>query len=535
MFGKSIGIVAALAVASMFGAAQAQQSQSGTFRSAMRTGCIEMGTLHTTCGHRLDETVLQGLVHVRWNGEGVQPMLAERWETTDGGKSFTFHLRRGVRWHDGAPFTARDVVFSLNLYANPRVASIWASKLGAVEGYAAFQSGQAQSLAGVAAIDDFTVRVTLESPRPAWVELNAVALSVFPQHVLGTVPPQEIRGNRFWVNRVGTGPFVWRTYQSDQFVEVARNPDYFMGAPKLERIVYQIYRDISPIVAALERQEVDAMSYEGGGIPVPELPRLQRLAHLTVLPNVNGGLPTYIQFNHANPRFADVRVRQAVLYAIDRKAIIDTIRGGTGELSNTLFPQAWARANDLEPYAYAPDRARQLLRAAGWDSARPADFIYYYTDQMNVDSVVAIQSYLAQVGMNIRPRLLDGAAINQVYADGTFEMGLFAQGMGLDPSLGDVIVSCNSRPLAMGYCNREVDELFARGVSTADRAERARHYQAASRILNRELPRGWLWNDVRPLAFNNRVAGLAQAFREQPLIVFNHAIYNRVETWSIAP
>jgi peptide/nickel transport system substrate-binding protein len=524
--------VVAIAGISLPAAAQ----QGGTFRSAMRTGCIEQGTLHTTCGHRLDETVLQGLVHIKWTGDGVQPMLAEGWTTPDNGKTFTFKLRQGVKWHDGAPFTAKDVVFSLNLYANAKVASPWAVKLSSVAGYDDMRTGKATALSGVKAIDDATVQIQLSSAQPAWVELQLIAISIFPEHILGKAAPQEIIGHKFWINRVGTGPFIWKEYQSDRFVEVVRNPNYFLGAPKLDRIVYQIYKDVPSIVTALETQEVDAMSYEGGGIPVSELPRLEKLKHLTVLPKFNAGLPTYLQFNMGNPRFADVRVRQAMLYAIDRKAIIETVKGGAGELSNTLFPQAWAvPQSGLEPYGFNPDKAKALLKEAGWASSQPVDFIYYYSDQMNVDTITAIQSFLAAVGVQIKPRLLDPAAINQVYVDGTFQMGFFAQGMGLDPSLGEPMVKCDAKPLALGYCNREIDSLFEKGVSSADRGERAKAYQAAARILNREVPKAWLFNEVRPLAFNNRVDGLAKHFKEQPLVIFNHAVYNEVEKWSVKP
>ena len=526
------GLAPAMLALTIAGATQAQEG--GTLRSAMRTGCIELGTLHTTCGHRLDETVLQGLAHVLWTGDGVKPMLAESWETTDGGKTYTFKLRPNVKWHDGKPFTAKDVVFSLNLYANPKVASPWAQKLDAVKGYKALQDGSAPSLAGVRAVDDMTVEVELENAAPAWVELKLIAISVVPEHILGSVAPEEIRGNPFWINRVGTGPFKWTKYSSDQFVEVERNPDYFLGAPKLDRIVYQIYKDLSPIVAALELQEVDAMSYEGGGIPISELGRLTKLDYLTVLPDFSAGLPTYLQFNLENERFSDARVRQAMLYAIDRKAIIETVKQGGGELSNTIFPQAWARADDLETYDYDPEKARALLTEAGWDANQPVDFIYYYSDQMNVDTVVAIQGYLAAVGVNIQPRLLDPAAINQVYADGTFEMGFFASGMGLDPSLGSQLVVCGAKPLSLGYCSMDVDALFEKGLSTADRAQRAEYYKEISRIVNREVPKAWLWNEVRPLAFNNRVVGLPQHFLEQPLVIFNHAVYNEVEKWHVS-
>ena len=526
-------LLPALAGLAALGLASAPAKAQGTLRAALRTGCVEMGSLHTTCGHRLDETVLQGLVHVMWTGEGVKPMLAESWSTPDAGRTWVFKLRPGVKWHDGTPFTAKDVVFSLNAYANPKVGSPWSTKLSAVKGYGDFQSGVAPSLAGVTAPDDMTVRIELDSAKPAWVELQLIAISILPQHLLGAVPPQEVRGNKFWTNRVGTGPFTWKAYASDQYVEVARNPDYFLGAPKLDRIVYQIYKDIAPIVTALELQEVDAMSYEGGGVPLAELPRLQKLPHLAVMPNLSGGLPTYIQLNLANPRFADVRVRQAMMHAIDRKAIIETVKGGTGELSNTLFPQAWARAAMLDPYEFNPAKARDLLKQAGWTAGKPIDFIYYYTDQVNVDTVVAIQSYLADVGIAITPRLLDPASINQVYADGSFELGLFANGMGLDPSLGSPLVTCGAKPLSLGYCNKEVDALFDRGLASADRAERAKSYQEASVILNRDLPKLWLFNEVRPLAFNKRISGLPEHFAQQPLLFFNLAVYNEVEKWAV--
>lgn len=525
---------ALLAATLMAGSGAALAQDGGTYRAAMRSGCIEQGTLHTTCGHRLDATVMQGLAHILWTGDGVQPMLAESWETTDGGMTWVFNLRDGVTWHDGETFDAEDVVFSLNLYANPAVGSPWSNKLSSVAGYAEFQSGEADSLSGVTAIDADTVQIVMSAPNPLFVDLQLIAISILPEHILGDVAPDAISGHPFWIDRVGTGPFVWSDFASEQFVEVVRNEDYFMGPPRLDRIVYQIYSDIPSIVAGLETQEVDSMSYEGGGVPITELPRLLALDYLTVLPEFSAGLPTYLQFNLDDPRFADVRVRQAVLHAIDRQTIIDTVKQGGGELSNTIFPQAWARADDLEPYAYDPDRARALLDEAGWDSSQPVDFIHYYSDQVNMNTIVAIQSYLAQVGVNLELRLLRPAEIQQVYADGTFQMGYFANGMGLDPSLGANIVTCGSVPLALGYCNEEVDALFAAGLATSDRAERADAYQEISRIVNAEVPRGWLWNEVRPLAFNNRVVGLAEHYQEQPLVIFNHAVYNEIETWHVA-
>ncbi len=510
----------------------AAEATPGTVRAAFRTGCMA-GPLWTTCGRRLDETVLQGLAHVLWTGDGVKPLLAESWETPDGGQTWIFHLRQDVTWHDGEPFNADDVVFSYNLYADPEVAAVYAPKLVDVAGYQEVRDGAADSLSGVTKVDDYTVQIELAGPRPLWVDLLNISISILPEHILGEVPAAELQQHPYWTeNRVGTGPFKWSQYLPDQYIEVVRNEDYFLGAPKVERIIYQIYADIPAILNALEAGELDIMSYEGGGVPVSEIERLQNVDFLTVLPDMDAGLPTYLQFNHEQEWLADPRVRQAMVYAIDREKIIESIKKGTGKISNTMFPAEWTHPADLEPYAYDPAKAQELLAEAGWDSSRQIDFIYYYNDQVNKDTVTAIQAYLAAVGVNIVPRLLNPAEIQAVYADGTFEMGYFANGQGLDPSLGALVQRCGTQ-LGLGYCNERVDELFDLGLSESEREARAPYYQEISKILNTEMPRGYLWYEVRPLAFNNRVAGPAEHFSEMPNLIFDVPVYNEVELWEV--
>ena len=146
---------------------------------------------------------------------------------------------------------------------------------------------------------------------------------------------------------------------------------------------------------------------------------------------------------------------------------------------------------------------------------------------MNVDTVTVIQSYLAAVGVNIQPRRLDPAAINQTYADGSFQMGFFANGMGLDPSLGSPVVVCGAKPLSMGYCNPKVDELFNKGLESADRAVRGESYQEP-RASSTRVAKAWLWNEGgRWLQQPHRRPGAA--LQEQPLVIFNHPVYNEVE------
>lgn len=528
------GIASMIAMLTLPMTSSAQTAPGGdkTIRQAFRTGCMA-GPLYTTCGNRLDETVLQGLAHVNWKGDGLKALLAESWSTPDNGKTWIFKLRKGVKWHDGKPFNADDVVFTFNTFANPAVASIVAPHLSDIKGFEEFRSGKAGSLAGVSKVDDSTVKIELIGARPLWVSLKQIFISILPKHILGEVKPSELSKSTYWTqNRVGTGPFKWSKYAPDQFVEVVRNDDYFLGKPKADRIIYRIFADIPSILNALAANEVDVMSYEGGGVPVSDIERMQKVPTLNVLPNVDAGLPSYLQFNFAQPFLKDVKVRQAMIYAIDREKIIATIKKGTGKISNTMFPAAWAQSPNLNPYKYDPAKAKQLLKEAGWDSSRKVDFIYYYADQVNKDTVTAIQAYLAAVGVNIVPRLLNPAEIQTVYNDGKFEMGYFANGQGLDPSIGALTSTCGAQ-LSFTYCNKRVDELYNLGLSESAREKRAPYYQEISKIFNEEMFRGWLWYEVRPMAFNKRVVGPTERYSEMPTLMFNVPVYNEVEKWEV--
>ena len=501
-----------------------------TFTSALPASSFE-GSPWTTTGHKLDATVLQPLAAIRWTGDAVEPLLAESWDTPDGGQTWTVNLRDGVTWHDGEPFDADDVVFSFNTYVNPEVGSRYAPRLRDVVGYQEVIDGETTELAGVTRVDDLTVQIELNEPLPIWWNYSQIFVVVFPEHILGDVPPAELRGHPYWTeNRIGTGPFVWNEYQPDQFVELVANDDYFLGRPQLDRVIYRVFVDSSAMLNAMANGEIDETPFEEGGIPIPELGRFEGLDFLTVK-DQDAGLPTYFFLNLDVEPYSDLTFRQALMYDIDRQLLIDTLWEGRARIANTLFPAEWAHPDDLETYDYDPDRARELVEASVYDG-RDLPLRYFFSDPLTADLMVAIQSQLAEVGINVVPEQVDTAAWRAALTDGSWEMGYGANGQGLDPSVGADPVTCGA-VLALGYCNDRVDELFTLGKTEATRDDRAPFYQEISSILNEELPKTFLWYQPRPIAWSNDIDGLGSRWAEQPVLLFNLPVYQAIETWTV--
>lgn len=509
--------------------APASTGPAGVLRLPLRPG-VTVGSLWSAAGRHLDEAFLSELAQIKWTADGVEPMLATSWDMEGDGIAFVFHLREGVKWSDGEPFTADDVIYTFNIYANPKVGAIHMGKLADVAGYADVQAGTTEALSGVTKIDDLTVRVELANPSPLFAEIKVPFISILPEHILASVPADQLKGNDYWKKVVGTGPFIMTNLVEDQVVEGVANPDYFLGKPKLEKIVFQVYADSNTMLAALEAGEIDGMLYQGGGIPVDQVARFEALPNLKVFGNMDAGLPTFMLINLNKDYFKDVRVRQAIMYAIDRQTIIETVKLGTGAVSDTMFPAEWARDTELTGYPYDPEKAKTLLTEAGWDSSRQIDLQRYYTDQVNKDTVDAIAAMLQAVGINAVVREVKSAEFQASVDDGSLELAYAANGQGLDPSLGFLVTGCGQR-LAVGYCNERVDELYAIAQSSADRAVRAPAYQEISQILNAELPKVWLWWEVRPVAFDTRIVGLAEHYAEQPLLMFDIPVYNEIHLW----
>lgn len=342
---------------------------------------------------------------VSWNADmsALTPQLATEWSSNEDSTVWTFKLREGVLWHDGEPFTADDVVFSLNLALDPDAATK----------FPGFSSLSRSSVIAITAVDDLTVQIELSEPNPRLPFFMIFAWAI-PEHLLRDLPPTEYQTTDwFFTQPVGTGPFMHEEYVADQYWSLIPNPNYWDGAPKLDHLINRYFADETSALVALQSGDIN-FTYVGGDVA-------QQLAGEGYqIYEGPSGVPNYFIFNLRNPAFDDVRVRQAFLYAIDREAIAETVLQNTAYVIPCIAPfeSMWPDASELNDYAYNPELAAQLLAEAGYDTSATYEVVTYYSNQFHQDAMAAQQAYLSQVGINIIPLVQDVPTYNSYFYSG---------------------------------------------------------------------------------------------------------------------
>lgn len=423
--------------------------------------------------HRDTETVLRNIYDgLVTRGPDMQPVpeLAESITQIDD-TTWEFKLRPGVKFHDGTEMTAHDVAFSINRYVQ--------------EGAMAGQTSPRKDLLGpvthAEAIDDYTVRVYMSQP---W--------SVFlPYLVHHMVVPASV-GDGLVEDPIGTGPFKFVEWVRGSHIVLERFDEYYGGAPALgrsgpapaKRVVFRVIPENATRLAALMAGEIDIMA----AVPVHAIPDIQRHPDLELRP-VMGTRSYFTELNVRRPPFDDQRVRQAMNYAIDVNLIIDQLLDGLGQpLSTILSPLSFGHNDDLEPYPYDPDKARQLLAEAGYRNG--------FTFELSVedkrrDVAEAYAFMLSQIGVTARVRVW-GDYNSMVEAMRRGELDAMMTDWGdstMDPT-GIFVpkLRTGDRGNYGGYSNPEVDRLIALAESTSDPEERAAAYRAAQAIVYQDAP-----------------------------------------------
>lgn len=459
----------------------------------------------TTSGnvHPVTDQIFNGLVGL---DERMQPVpeLAERWSVEDDGRRYVFHLRHGVTWHDGQPFTAADVKFTFEKVL--------------LEYHSRTRAALRQVLDGIDAPDDFTVVLRFKEPyAPLLQRLDVVEASILPKHVYDGVDVLSAPAN---LTPIGTGPFRFVTYRKGEVVELARNPTYFRaGWPKVDRLVFRITPSATTGVMALERGEIDYLP----GVPGSELSRLRAMPDMTIVQASGGSGGSFCQDvvipNLARPSLADHRVRQAIYQAIDRQQIVDRVYFGqgtpsTGPISRYL---EWVYTPDVRAYPFDPAAAERLLDEAGFRRRgnRPRLTITFTHPSSSARLGQALREALGHVGIELALEALDfNASVEKAFVRKDFDLGFASYCNGSDPEIGvrRVYDSANIAPIPFsngaGYRSARVDSLLQEGAVTLDREARARTYRALQQVLVDDLPYFWMIDSRGARAYRKTFTGI---------------------------
>jgi peptide/nickel transport system substrate-binding protein len=438
-----------------------------------------------------------------------QPDLAESWEVSADGKTYTFDLRKDVKWHDGESFTSEDVSFTYHAALLPDAGSTWSSWAKSIVGGMDYQEGKTEAAEGIKVLDDYTIQFDLNDPSAEFLPVFVAAFWVMPAHPFEGIddPAEWLKLPVATEKPIGTGPFKMTEYVVDQHIIFDRFDDYFLGPPLLEQCIIRFYGDASVMLIGLDKGEIDCTM---AGLDPEDYERLSGNPDF-VLDPVNTGSTVFVSLSFTRDFLQDKRVRQAFLYAIDREGLVREVLNGLGSVPKVSMWQAdWANSPNLEPYPYDPEKAKALLQDAGWDSSRELEAIWF-GEQM-ADHIPIIQQQLAAVGINIKLVQTENARImNIFYETGDYDV-CFLGGYGGKAPWGNYSTLGCDQPYPAGwnsmhYCNEEMDQLLLDVVKETERAKQAEMFQRASEIFNEDVPYVPLYIGLSYWIYNKKVKG----------------------------
>jgi ABC-type transport system substrate-binding protein len=439
----------------------------------------------------------------------VVPALATSWDVSPDGRLYTFHLRRGVTFTDGTPFVARQVATSWTRVLDPKVRGGRGWPLYPILGAKEFADGKATSIPGIATPNDSTVVVTLKEPFAIFTKLLAMPVA--------SIAPEKLAEN-FGERPVGTGPWTLVEWKHDDYLLFAPNKRYWGGAPRADSLKARIIAEPSTAVAEFQSGNVDVLQIPQGEIRdwEEDTERRKLLLSTPALELV------YVAINTTRGPLADVRVRQAINHAIDRRAIVRNLIAGRGELAAGVIPSQLPGADPARTgYEFDTLRARQLLREAGHPNGIDVE-LWTSTTPIFVRLAETMQSYLALVGIRAKIVQRESAAAREAARKG--QTDLFVKDWYADyPDAENFLY-----PLLHGankgvggnvsfFSNAQYDSLVSASRRELDEAKRTELYRQADALAFREAPmvflyfyndlyavQPWIKGFVPPVIFNGQ-------------------------------
>ena len=468
---------------------------------------------------RITRQIYDGLVKYTGATTRVEPALAEKWEVSRDGKVWTFHLRKNVKFHDGAPLDAAAVVWNFerwwksghpqheNLVKAGQTFEYWEAQFGGFD--------EKSIVSRVEALGAHTVRITLKEPQAPF--LANLAMFVFD---IASPTAVEKWGTEFGKHPVGTGAFRFVEWKPNQEVILEANPDYWGPKPNVKRVVIRNIKDNAQRLAALKAGEIHGM--EGLNPDDVTVVRNDLNLQLLLRPTNTTG---YIAFNFRVKEFQDRRVRQAFAHAIGKKAIVDMLYGGTGLVATQFQPPSlWGYNREIKDFDHSPARAQELLRQAGltrglseitWEDGKKEPLVFWYMSRSRPyfpnpkEIAEAMAADLARAGIKAELQTTEWAVYLDKRKNGQMPLYMLGwTGDNGDPDNFLCYFFCALGAAREGfYANKPLADLLLRAQTVTSQPERAKLYRQAEQMLRDDVARLFIANNQPPLAFSKKVRG----------------------------
>ena len=425
----------------------------------------------------------------------LKGVLAESWDISEDQRTVTFHLRQGVKWHDGEEFTAEDVAYTYTAAASEGWMGYFTAGPSRIEGVEAYRAGEADGLSGIEIIDDYTIAITTTDVYGAFFYQIGEQLSIVPEHIWGDIPAAEAHEHTELLhNPVGTGPFKFTEYVPDQYVILDKFSDYWNGEPKIDQMVFKpMSAEVGPsavISGEADMHQTSSMNPATIDMLTDAGCEIQELWWTSI---------RYLILNNDLPLFQSKEGRQAMAYAIDRYGIAENIFYGYGRVENTCYAAGqWGTPPDdqINLYEYNPEKAKELLVAAGCEykgdtlylNGEPVALeLIHPTGNANVEKIaVVIQQNLKDIGIDLTVIPMEMTSHNELAKSGDFDMGMIGNGSP-DPDMTWIYASDGSSNYE-NFSDPKVDALLDEGLKYVDQAKREPIYEELAIYLNEVMP-----------------------------------------------